>query len=60
VLATLAAAYAAAGRFPEAVAAAQRSLQLAPAQTDDAFMASLREQLKSYQAGVPYRDAALH
>lgn len=54
--AVLAAAYAEMGRFPEAVAAAQRSLQLATAQNNAAMVATLRTQLKFYQSGSPFRD----
>jgi tetratricopeptide (TPR) repeat protein len=53
---TLAAAYAEAGRFPEAIATAQRALQLANAQNDSALASRLSAQLKLYQTGIPYRD----
>lgn len=59
VLATLAAAYATGGRFPDAIAAAQRAVQLATARADDALAASLQTELQAYQAGVAYRDPAL-
>lgn len=54
--ATLAAAYAEAGRFPEAVKTAQRALQLATAQGDAARASSIRPQLKRYESGLPFRD----
>ena len=54
VLGTLAAAYAEAGRFPEAVATAQRALQLAGTQSNTALADVLRSQLKLYQAGRPF------
>jgi tetratricopeptide (TPR) repeat protein len=53
---TLAAAYAEAGKFDEAIAAAQRALQLANGQKSDALAATLEAQLKLYQAGSPFRD----
>ncbi len=53
-LCTLAAAYAEAGRFPEAVATAQRALDLAEKQSNTALAAVLRSQMKLYQAGVPF------
>jgi tetratricopeptide (TPR) repeat protein len=54
VLGTLAAAYAEAGRFPEAVATAQRALQLAGTQSNTALADALRSQMKLYQAGSPF------
>ena len=54
VLGTLAAAYAEAGRFPEAVATAQRALQLAETQSNTALADAIRSQMKLYQAGVPF------
>ena len=53
VLGTLAAAYAANGRFPEAVASAKRALQLAEAQSNAALADAIQSQLKLYQAGIP-------
>ena len=52
VLHTLAAAYAEAGRFPEAVKAAQHALQLAETQSNAALADAIRSQIKLYQAGV--------
>ncbi len=54
VLHTLAAAYAEAGRFPEAVATAQRALQVAGTQSNTALADAIRSQLKLYQAGIPF------
>jgi len=59
---TLAAAYAEAGRFPEAVATTRQALQLATSQKNastDAIVTALQEQLKLYQAGSPFRDTSL-
>jgi len=53
VLGTLAAAYAEAGRFPEAVETAQRALQLAERQSNTALANAIRSQLDLYQAGTP-------
>ncbi len=55
-LGTLAAAYAEAGRFPEAVATAQHALQLAVTQTNTALADGLRSRLKLYQAGLPFHE----
>ena len=54
VLDTLAAAYAEAGRFPEAVETAQRALRLAETQSNAALADTLRSQLKLYQADRPF------
>jgi tetratricopeptide (TPR) repeat protein len=53
---TLAAAYAEAGRFPEAVKAAERTLQLAIAQGNTARVDSIRAQLELYRSGSLFRD----
>jgi protein O-mannosyl-transferase len=55
----LAAAYAEAGRFPEAITTVQQAMRLAAAQNDDALADSLRAQIKLYKAGTPFRDPAL-
>jgi tetratricopeptide (TPR) repeat protein len=57
ILATLAAAYAEAGKFPEAIKTVQRALQLAGTQTNTALAGTLQSQLSLYQAGIPYHDA---
>jgi tetratricopeptide (TPR) repeat protein len=54
ILGTLAAAYAEAGRFPEAVEAAQRALQLAGTQSNTVLADAIRSQMKLYQAGLPF------
>jgi protein O-mannosyl-transferase len=59
VLGTLAAAYAEAGRFAEAVTAAEHALGLATSQTNSLVAEALRGQLALYRAGSPYRDAGL-
>jgi tetratricopeptide (TPR) repeat protein len=58
-LGTLAAAYAEAGRFPEAVAAAQRAQALLSAQGNTPQAQALRAQLALYQTGLPFRDPSL-
>ena len=59
IIGTLAAAYAEAGRFPEAIAAAQRSLQLASVRNDLVRVTALQNRLDHYQAGLPFRDRNL-
>jgi tetratricopeptide (TPR) repeat protein len=59
ILGTLAAAYAEAGRFTDAVATAQRALELATAQTNPAQVEALRTRIGLYQAGSPFRDSDL-
>jgi protein O-mannosyl-transferase len=56
ILSTLAAACAEAGRFPEAIATAQRALLLAEAQSNTPLADELRSQLKLYQAGTPFHE----
>ncbi len=58
ILGALAAAYAETQRFDEAVATAQKALQLALAQTNNPQADALRAQIKVYQAGSPFRDTA--
>lgn len=53
---TLAAAYAEAGRFADAVKTAQRALQLALAQGNTARVNSIRAQIELYQSGSLFRD----
>jgi tetratricopeptide (TPR) repeat protein len=55
---TLAAAYAAAGRFPDAVIAAERALQLAEAAAQAPLANAIRARLELYRAGRPYREAS--
>ncbi len=56
ILGTLAAAYAEAGRFPEAVKSAEQALALATSQNNVALADALRVRIKLYQADSPYRD----
>ncbi len=56
ILGTLAAAYAEAGRFSEAVLAAQQALALATSQKNTALADALQARIRLYQAGSPYRD----
>ena len=55
-LRTLAAAYAEAGRFPEAGETAQRALQAANAQSNAALAGALRSEIMLYQAGQPFHE----
>ena len=57
-LGTLAAAYAEAGRFPEAVTTAEKAEQLATDAGLTAVAAKNRELLELYRAGKPYHEAA--
>ena len=56
ISATLAAAYAEAGRFAEAVKAGQRALQLAMAAGETTRADSIRTQIETYQSGAAFRD----
>jgi tetratricopeptide (TPR) repeat protein len=56
VAATLAAAYAETGRFPEAVRTAERAMQLAASEGKETRVLSIREQLETYKSGNPFRD----
>jgi len=56
VLDTLAAAYAEAGRFPEAVQAAQKALDLAKRQNNGALAERVKARLRLYEARTPYRQ----
>ena len=55
ISATLAAAYAEAGRFPNVVTTAERALQLATDQGNTALAEAIRAQITLYQSGFPYR-----
>jgi Flp pilus assembly protein TadD len=57
---TLAAAYADAGRFPEAIAEAGRAQQLAAQQGNASLADFLGQQIKLYQAGTPFCDTNMH
>src|SRR5579862_215614 len=56
ILSTLAAAYAEAGRFPDAIETAGHALELADGQGNAALAALLTRELQSYKAGSPWRD----
>ncbi len=56
---TLAAAYAEAGRFKEAVATAQKAKQLAEKAKLGELSKGIAEELKRYEAGKPLRDPSL-
>jgi tetratricopeptide (TPR) repeat protein len=58
IIGTLAAAYAEAGKFSEAVATVQRARQLALAQTNTVLADALDQQLRLYESGLPFRDTA--
>jgi len=55
-LATLAAAFAETGRFPDAIKTAEQALQLVMDQGNFALADSIRAQLKLYRASLPFRD----
>ena len=54
---TLAAAYAEAGRFPEAIQLASRALEFANNKGDKTLADVLRSRLKLYQANLPYHES---
>ena len=56
VAATLAAAYAETGQFPEALATARRAQQLARDQSNPGLVNALQVPIGLYQAGSPFRD----
>ena len=57
LLDTLAAAYAEAGQYAEAVRTAREALQMATQQKNQRLAESLRGRLKLYEQGKPWRDA---
>jgi len=59
VVDTLAVAYAAASRFPEAIKTAQKAINMAQSAGNTALAERIKNRLELYQAGKPYRDAAL-
>jgi Flp pilus assembly protein TadD len=59
VLDTLAAAYAEAGRFPEAVRTARKAVDLAEQQHKQAMAEEMMARLRLYEAGTPYREPLL-
>jgi Flp pilus assembly protein TadD len=56
ILDTLAAAYAEAGRFSEAVETLKRAVSLAAARGDTALADAIRPRIKLYRAATPYRE----
>ncbi len=56
VIATLGAAYAEAGQFPEAIGAAGRALNLALLQNNQGLANAVRAQIPLYQSGRPYHE----
>ena len=58
LLDTLAAAYAEAGRFPEAAATAHKALELATQQNKRALADTLRARIALYEAEKPYHEAS--
>jgi tetratricopeptide (TPR) repeat protein len=58
VLGTLAAAYAEAGRFAEAVQTAEKALELATQQNQQQMVQSIRIKIPLYRAGTPFREPA--
>jgi protein O-mannosyl-transferase len=56
ILDTLAAAYAEAGRFSEAIETARRALDLATEQNNGILANTIRARLKLYQSNTPYRQ----
>jgi protein O-mannosyl-transferase len=57
ILNTLAAAYAEAGRYPDAISTAQAALKLAEGQKDSALVEGLRQKISLYEAGRPFHEA---
>jgi spermidine synthase len=53
---TLAAAYAAAGRFHQAIETAEKAIRLAEAQGNKELAAEIQKHLQLYRAGKPYRE----
>ena len=56
MLDTLAAAYAEAGRFPEAIATARQASELSIAQTNKPLADDIQTQLRLYEANSPYHE----
>jgi tetratricopeptide (TPR) repeat protein len=56
VLDTLAAAYAEAGRYPEAVETARRALSLVATQNNQSVADALQMRLKLYEANAPFHE----
>jgi hypothetical protein len=56
VLRTLGAAYAETGQFPQAIVTAERAVEIARRQGDNALMADLQMNLENYRQNLPLRD----
>ncbi len=56
ILDTLAAAYAGAGRFPEAVGTARQAMELSVAQNNKALADVIQNQLKLFESRSPYHE----
>jgi Flp pilus assembly protein TadD len=56
---TLAAAYAAAGRFTEAVETGQKAISLADPQVDKEIITQLKKRLQLYRSNQPYREGKI-
>ncbi|HTQ49193.1 MAG TPA: tetratricopeptide repeat protein [Candidatus Acidoferrales bacterium] len=56
ILDTLAAAYAEAGRFPEAITTARRALELSSAQSNKPLAEVIQNQLKLFKTHAPYHE----
>jgi len=59
ILATLSVAYAELGKFSDAIATAQRALELPAAKTNPALADSLESKIKLYESHSPFRDPSL-
>ena len=53
---TLAAAYAEAGRFPEAIATAKKAIEIASSQGETQMVQDLKSRLSNYQSAKPWRE----
>ena len=60
ILHTLAAAYAEAGRFDDALVVARRGMSLANKNGNEAVFDALRDELPLYELGLPYHQPAVH
>ena len=58
MLDTLAAAYAEAGRFPEAVRASRKAVDLASSRGQPELAKQMESRMRLYQAGQPYHESA--
>jgi hypothetical protein len=56
VLRTLGAAYAETGQFPQAIVTAERAVEIARRQGNNALMADLQMNLENYRQNLPLRD----